>query len=333
MKILIFNFLVMGKIFVNLLVTFLLQFSVQAQELPLILDKQGTFEILSRTDYTDYKCGFTKTEIADNLREIESVVGVMRKNPVLSEMKGFDGRARIYNMNCNDYGAYGIPSQITFEFASWFLNKNGTPSRNFMEPPSWSIIINKQKPSAAWPFLAGEFLGDKNWFMIPARKETILPGIDVYDGEIYVLYNPVRPPYWLSVTVKEAFTRLIAYWKAYSDKIAGEAMLKYVESEFAAVSSVDMNKLAHLGGGGSISRIGTDTGTPTILRVNPEYWDKNLPRSATQFIYLRMVNNRPFLKSRTAECLKRNSTGYHLALFEESLDINIVKSLVPLMIK
>lgn len=321
----------MGKIFVTLLLTFLFQFSVQSQELPLILDKQGTFEILSRTDYTDFKCGFSKSEITDNLREIESMVGVMRNNPVLSEMKGFDGRARIYSMNCNDYGAYGIPSQITFEFASWFVNSNGTPSRNFMEPPSWSIIINKQKPSTSWPFSANEFLGDKNWFMVPAKKETILPGIDLYDGEVYVIYKPDRPQYWLPVTVKEAYTRLIAYWKSYADKVAAETMVKYVESEYAAVSAEQMDKPAHTGGGGNISRIGTDPGSPPILRVNPQYWDKNLPRSAIQFIYFRMVNNKPFLKNKAAEYLKKNSTSYHLALFEESIDINMVRSLVPLI--
>jgi hypothetical protein len=321
----------MEKICITLLFTFVLQFSVQAQELPLILDKQGTFEILRRTDFTDYKCGFTKSEIADNLREIESLVGVMRKNPILSEMKGFDGRARIYSMNCNDFGAYGIPSQITFEFASWFMNSNGTPARILMEPPSWSIIINKQKPSTAWPFSAGEFLGDKNLFIVPAKKEAILPGIDLYDGEIYVIYNPDRPPYWLPVSVREAFTRQIAYWKSYPDKVAAETMVKLVESEYAAVSAEQMDKPAHTGGGGIISRIGTDTGSPPILRVNPEYWNRSLSKSAIQFLYLRMVNNKPFLKARTAENLKNNRTSYHLALFEESLDMNMVRSLLPLI--
>ncbi len=41
-----------------------------SQELPLLNEKQGTFEILSRTNYNSSDCGFTKTEITANLQKI-----------------------------------------------------------------------------------------------------------------------------------------------------------------------------------------------------------------------------------------------------------------------
>ena len=89
-----------------------------AQELPLVLDKQGTFEILSRTDYTMPDFGFAKAEMTANLQRIKELVNVIRKNPVLTEMKGFDGRARIYTISMKDEHSYGVPSRISFEFAS-----------------------------------------------------------------------------------------------------------------------------------------------------------------------------------------------------------------------
>jgi hypothetical protein len=55
------------------------------------------------------------------------------KNPVLSDINGFDGRARIYNIDCHDDGNYAIPSRISFEFASWYRNKDGTAARGFIE--------------------------------------------------------------------------------------------------------------------------------------------------------------------------------------------------------
>ena len=305
---------------------------LNAQELPLILDKQGAFEILSRTDYNGSDCGFTKAEVADNLKEIIALVSTMRKNPVLTDMKGFDGRARIYNIPCHDQGAYGIPSRISFEFASWYRKKDGAPARILTEPPCWDILINKQKPSTQWPFRAAEFSGEPNYFLV-SEKETIQPGIDLYDGEVYVLHNPDRPSYWLPVTVKEAFTKLIAHWKANPDKAASAFMLKYIEAEYATVTAKDMDKPAHSGTEWTYSQIGTDINQPPILRVNPEYWNKKLPRSAIQILYCRIVNNRPFLKSQTAESLKSNSIGYNLNRFEESLDINTVRSLVPLIRK
>jgi hypothetical protein len=306
---------------------------IYAQELPLITDKQGTFRILSRTDYTNSDCGFTKAEITENLKEITGLVNTIRKNPVLSEMKGFDSQARIYNIGCDGKGNFGIPSRISFEFASWYRQKDGTPARILIEPPNWDIIINKQKPLTAWPFSAGEFSGNNEWFTVSEKKETIQPGIDLYDGEVYVLYNPDRPPYWLPVTVKEAFTKLIAHWKVLPDKVASEFMLQYIESEYATVSSEDMDKPARTGTEWPYSQIGTDPDFPPILRVNPEYWNKKLPRSSIQFLYCRIINNRPFLKSRAAESLKGNSISYSLYRFEESLDINTVQTLLPLIRK
>jgi len=69
-----------------------------------------------------------------------------------------------------------------------------------------------------------------------------------------------------------------------------------------------------------------------VVKVNPEYWDKGLTKSAIQFIYFRMINNKLYLESLTAEALKEdNSPSYQLYRFEESLDMNMVRSLVPLI--
>src|SRR5512143_3762253 len=81
--------------------------SGNAQEPPLLLERPGTFETLRRTDYTGSKCGFTKAEITANLQRITDLVNIVRKDPVLKDLKGFDGRARIYNVDCPDNGGYG----------------------------------------------------------------------------------------------------------------------------------------------------------------------------------------------------------------------------------
>ncbi len=306
-----------------------------SQERPLLIDKQGTFEMLEQVNYTGNECGFSRTEITDNLKEITTLVEIIRRNPVLTDLRGFDGKARICNMNCTEKGAYGIPSRISFEFCSWFLKKDGTPTRNTIEPPNWDIIINKQKPSTAWPFSADEFSADHNCFMVPAKKETLQPGIDLYDGEIYVMYNPDRPSYWLPVTIDEAFTKLITYWKNQPDKVAGEFMLKTIERDYAAFPALERKKPAHYGSGRveSLTGISSDTSAVPILQVNPGYWDKSLPRSSIQLMYFRIVNNKPYLKSLKEESLRNNSISYNVYRFQETLDINTARSLVPLLRK
>jgi hypothetical protein len=296
-----------------------------SNELPLLLDKQGTFQMLNRTDFT-LNCGYTKAEMTENLKEIVALVEVMRKNPVLAELKGFEGKARIYNVICNDQDGYGVPSRISFEFCSWFANKDGKPVFNSIEPPEWSILINKQRVHTL-----ANFEPDKTYFTVPSKKETIAPGIDVYDGERYVVYNPDRPPYWLPLTIGEAFSKMKTYWSSPSnknDKFTAEQFLKMIEAEYAATPKADMDKLAH--NKGDIGAT-ADTNWPLIVRANPDYWNKSLPRSAIQLLSFTMINNRKFLQNRREESLGKNSISYHVYRFEESLNNDTVKSLLPII--
>lgn len=304
-------------------------------ELPLLTDKQGTFEFFSRTDYANEKCGFTRAEMEANLKEIKMLVDAMRQSPVLADLKGYDSHVRIYNVSCGDMGAYGIPSVVSFGFCSWYMGKDGVPTRITMEPPDWRIIVNRQMPGN-WPLSAALFDGDPNWFMAPARKETLRPGIDLYDGEVYVIYNPDRPAYWLPVTVREAVDKLTAYWKAQPDKFSSDFMMKMIKESYAAFSEAERDKPAHYGGKQAEQRnvlgVTSDASGSPIMRVNPEYWNKRLPRSAIQFLYFRIADS-SYSRKLKEESLKGNSISYNLYRFEESLDINTALSLVPLIRK
>ena len=298
-----------------------------AQELPLIPDHPGTFEILSRTDYASPECGFTKADMSANLQIIKELVAIVRKNPVLYELNGFDGRARIYNsIACQYEGVYGVPARISFEFAAWYRLKDGREVRGLIEPPEWSIYINSIQPG--W---TNGFSRKPDLFAVPEKKETIAPGIDIYDGECFVIYDPARPDYWLPVTVKEAFDVAYAENKRNSDEVQWGFAKKMLDEERAAFQPEDWNKPATFSG--MLSRVGTLKGFPLIVKPNPAYWDKNRPKSDIQFITFRMITNKKFLQQRTKEYLEKNSISYHCARFEESLNIEFVKSLQPLVLK
>lgn len=300
---------------------------VFAQELPLILDHPGTFEILSRTDYAGPDCSFTKAEMTANLQKINEMAAIIRKNKVLSEMKGFDGRARIYtSLACQWDGFYGVPVRVSFEFAAWFKMKDGKEARGLIEPPEWSIYINTIQPG--W---TGGFNRKPDLFTVPEKKETIAPGIDVYDGECFVVYNPDRPDYWLPVTVKEAFDVIYEWNKKNANEIQWSYAKKMLDDERAAFSPDDWNK--HATRSGMLSGVGTLKGFPKIMKANPAYWDKSKPKSDIQFITFRMITNKKFLEQRTQEYLQKNIISYQCARFEESLDVDFVKSLLPLISK
>jgi hypothetical protein len=304
-----------------------------AQELPLLTEKPGTFEILSRNDYTGYDCGYTKAEITANLQRITDLVNVVRQNPVLTDLKGYDGRARIYNVNCKYAGGYGIPSRISFEFASWYRLKDGTPARGLIEPPEWSLYINQAIPG--WGASYGHD-AKHGYFTAPLRKKTVEPGIDVYDGEWFIIYDPSRPPYWIPVTVNEAFAAVRESMNSEKDEIAATYLKEYVEKEYAEIPESDRDKRAYFGGG--VSRVsashgaeGQDSIFPYIMKVNPEYWNMDLPRSAIQLINFNSIQNKEYLRKIKEEYLQNNSTSYNVKRFEESYGMDDIRRLVPLI--
>ena len=306
---------------------------LSAQELPLVTDKEGTFKILTRTDYVSNDCGYTKAEIAANLQRITDLVTVIRQNPVISGLKGFDGNARIYTLSCRDAGGYGIPSRISFEFCSFFRKKDGTVVNNTIEPPEWSLYINKAKPN--WNASYGHD-ARHGYFTAPLRKRTVEPGIDVYDGEYFIIYDPSRPPYWIPVSINEAFAAVREFAKNEKNEIAAQYQNEFIEKEWAEIPEDYRDKPAYFGGG--ISRVtyktgyeGQDSIFPYIVKVNPEYWKKELPRSAIQIIYFHSIQNKEYLRKLKEEYLEKNSTSHDLKRFEESFDMDDIRNLVPLI--
>lgn len=78
-------------------ILFITSLRAQPEKIPYLGDKPGTFEILSRTNYSTY-LKFTPTEMAANMERIKELVSIVRKDPVLADIKGFMGRARIYDI-------------------------------------------------------------------------------------------------------------------------------------------------------------------------------------------------------------------------------------------
>jgi hypothetical protein len=298
-------------------------FVLFAQEPPLTLDHKGPFEILTRTEYNSPGCSFPKNDMAANFLELTRLINLIRQNTVLVEMKGFRGYARIRPSDCKDDGQYGVPAELSIEFCDYFKNKNGEITYSSIEPPCWKLITNRIAP-VGHMFYSDRFPHHRNFFTVPEKKETIAPGIDLYDGECVVIYNPNRPDYWLPVTVKEAFDLVLAKYNNLEDKIQREMTLEMLNGEWEQIPQNDYNKPATFSG--FISKVGVLEGFPKIMKVNPAYWDNNRPKSDIQFIYFQMVTNQEYLDNRLAESKKHNSLGSSLLRFHANLNAEFIKS-------
>jgi len=341
----------MKKILSVLVFAILPQLVVRAQEYPLLTDHPGTFKLIDWGVYTHWDCGFTKAETTANYQKIIKFTDLVRKNRVFVDQKGFNCETYVYARNCPDKFGYGIPSEISFGFCDWFSDK-GVEKFYKIEPPSWKVMVNvigsfvggnyslgaskpNETPKSGFNYEKWKAVDDKlkEITYLKGEKEELGNGVDRYINEVIVLYNPARPPYYLPVKFRELAELKIEYWKLHPDKIQSEMMLPMIEDEYAQFSEAERDDWAY--NNTSDPRcpflgITTIPGSQPVVRLNPEYWDKMLPRSAIQFVtFSRLTDTNRYTKG-IEDSLKHNSPGYSLDRFLEALEINM---LIPVIDK
>jgi hypothetical protein len=318
----------------------------RAQDYPLVLDRQGTFSVIDWGIYTHWDCGFTKEQTSAHLHAIDQIIDSLRSvNPVLRELKGFDGQARLYAQPCDTRFHYGIPGLINFEFCTFYQSK-GKVVRTNIEPPGWTLQMNQlcAFDACRYKFTLNEPRGNagpgfdfKKWkkayvdyselFFTPGPKETISPGVDVYDGYKVVVYNPDRPAYWLPVSIREVYELMSAYYRLGPDDPAKSLTLQMIEQEWGMLTESEKDKPAYLGGRIGILKVGPEENTVQMVKANPAYWNRDLPKSAIQLLSFELPAKK-YLQSQADEALQRHNLSYHVYRYLLELDPTIFTSFI-----
>ncbi len=339
------------KVIVLTMVSYLLICSVrsEAQDKKLLLDKPGTFKITTGTlngqgpDQYMKSCGYTNAEAEAAKKNLVTVVGIFRKNPVLKDIKGFDGEAYLNGGRCNTKSGYGLPSSVKFYFKTWSLRK-GKEVQWINEPPEWRFEVNMTEKFCSNGFNVSDYSNSYNptnpafneiatnkstvalreLFFLPGVKEEVCPGIDRYSDNL-VIFNPNLPEYWNQVTIRETFRLLMEYYKLLPDKIQVDAMIPILKNEFAVFSETEKDGFAYFGSPESISRISSQKNETPVMRPNPDYWDRKLPRSAIQFMWFE-IPKKEEVKRKLEGNLKAEDGYYYVYQLLDELD---VKDLIP----
>jgi hypothetical protein len=326
-----------------------IQFFAQAQDYPLLTDHPGTYELIDWGVYTHWDCGFTKAETTANYQKIIGISDLVRKNPIFTDQKGFNCFAYVFAESCPDKFGYGIPGKIRFDFGDWFMDK-GVAKFYKIEPPSWSIFANTlehtfgpnyslgapkptEKAKEGFNYEKWKGISDKlhDCIYIPGQKEELGNGIDRYQSELIVVYNPERPPYYLPVKFRELAEWLIEYWRFHPEKMRSDMMIKMVEDEYVKIPEAERDGWAYNNTYDErcpILQITPKPGPQPVVRLNPAYWNKKLPRSSIQLLVFKRLTDTQRYTREKAEWLKKNAPGYSLGRFLEALDITMFPSII-----
>lgn len=102
-----------------------------------------------------------------------------------------------------------------------------------------------------------------------------------------VIYNPTRPPYWEKVSVREAFTLLINYWKCVPDKAQVDVMkVLMLNNEFSNLLKPKKMALLHFWESGKHFANRTGRKRYACAALQLAYWDRSQPKSSVQLIVL-----------------------------------------------
>lgn len=310
---------------IPILILLILPFlQTKAQDSKLLTDKPGTTKIENNGVYGEgldnynQKCIYTKLEADANYKKLLGLIDIFRINPVLAEQKGYDGIVLLGGGRCNSKFGYGIPCTMCFMFEQWRL-RNGKVAKQTSEPPQWRFEVNMTEKFNDFG-LTNELNG---LFYLPGVKEVVSPGIDRY-GDNIVIFNPGRPEYWKHVTIREVFRLLFDYYKLDPDKVAMETMMPILKNEFSNFSETEKDGFAYFGNPGSISRIGSASNETPVMRPNPEYWNRKLPRSAIQFMVLE-IPPKEVVKSKMDDRWKRQDGYYYVSRLLYELDVNTLQ--------
>lgn len=339
----------MKKLLSCIVIFSLFQNGISAQDKGLLTEKQGTYKIKYGTlngqgpDQYGKSCGYTKAEADEAIQTLLATIDIFRKLPVLKDNKGFDGYCYLNGGRCNTMFGYGLPSTICFFFESWKLQK-GKEVKQTSEPPQWRFEVNMTEKFCSNGFNVSDYSNSYNptnpafsekgankstvalreLFFLPGVKEKVCSGIDRY-GDNLILFNPERPGYWSQVTIREVFRLLLEYYKQLPDKIQVETMIPMLENEFSNFSETEKDGFAYFGRPETISRIGSEKHETPVMRPNPEYWNRKLPRSAIQFMWLE-IPKKEEVKRKLESYLKAEDGYYYVYRLLDELDVN---TLVP----
>jgi len=274
-------------------------------------------------------------------KNLATLAGWFHQNvPMFTNPKGFDLNAWAYGKWDDQYklkkSSYSLRAEIDFGFQLFYSNGG----KWTIEPPHYSFDINDAETGHGTNFsgydgyraqvdnpnleklLTDAIINISEYFCVFELEKEIAPGIRLYKDGSLVVFNPDRPDYWIPATVKEVMLAKMNYWKI---KQGDKEVYDYFEAAYNKMSEDELNSPAYNGSDDAIIDLSGKPVGLQIMRFNPEYWNRNLPRSAIQ--YITMYAKEPS-DADLEESFKNNGHPNYPLIFINSFDKEKLAALI-----
>lgn len=276
--------------------------------------KPGKYRFESHLPEKTYSLRNAMLSSTENIAFKKNVAEVaawfQQNHPMIMHPTGYDMRT-LTTWIWGDFSTvakweYGIPAELSFLFE--LLYTDG--SKWSIEPPQAKLLINHVSGGHdGWYFTPESVVEDgtrydllksgdvkkaleqlQSYFMVYQFKSEMAPGVhefEAYPGgrKTIVVFNPERPPYWIPVTVKEITDAQLAYYSLFTKQELDRMVLDELKKEIAGLSSEELAASAYSGHESNfVLKVNGRGQGLQIMKFNPDYWNRSLPKQAIQFI-------------------------------------------------
>jgi len=192
-----------------------------------------------------------------------------------------------------------VKAEIYIPFCN-FYEKNG--KINYSCDEVSNIKLRTNDITTAFESISKNFIGDNQAFkdyheifILPEKLRDLGSGVFFYNGYYtnYIIVASNERPLWNPITVREYTNRLMAYTiasmkESNNSENHKQEVLDVIKNEIAGIPAEMMSQPAYINGNNLRPLTGICTmeedSTSALYKINPEYFDASLPRTAVQLI-------------------------------------------------
>jgi hypothetical protein len=288
------------------------------------------------------KYKLSPAELAEYQKNIDLVIETLHQNPVLKNPVGIEPSVNVRVWPDDNVGYQLrsladdiVGSRIAIQFCPLFKDENGNIRKHCMEVTSCDVHVNEPKatsekylhysaselhPAPEKLVIAAQDLS--KIFVKPLVAKELAEDVTAYQSGIIIISNPKRP-YWIPVKCGELFDQITAYYNIVQEKDNSYVyVVEEIEKEKRGFSTEQLNGPAYFTTG-NISGVTAVENISPLVRFNPDYFDKSLPRTSIQLIAVHTLTD-----SFDKDCYDTHLGYLRHCEFVKQFDGNALKALL-----
>ena len=326
-------------------ILFQLHLTAAAQDENVVMpDKKGTWSYNFRNDGYEKEFKMTAAESTLFKQKLFSISETLHLTPVLAKPLGFD--PNIYSRVFHPFNYawhkqyFGIAGELNIEFCTWFKYQ-GKEVKQTIEPPACALMLNDTHSTVGPEYLSYRSdgyneelnrtaLALSDFFSKPRKVKDLAPGVTLYDNDIIIVANEIKP-YWIPVSLKEYYGLTLRYYELLMLNDPGNKIVYDIfKKEQDALSEEQLKGPAYRNGDPNImSEISQVPNELPIMKFNPDYFNRKLPRTDVQLITL-TNKSLPFFGKEETDFTAKDMGLLRLYQFMHSVDANQLRSLLDI---